>query len=387
MRGQRGSLYERGAEPFLRGMQGSGVPHGRVSRNTLRRSNRHFMGRTPRGRYSHRYRPPIIGWLFFQRYRHRTWFFMIILFVVISSSVFALGIFNPILYGPWNKELDGTRTLSPNEYVSDYRHLYNGHTIRYSFSERYGKLVHFLILDSDNAHARSIGSSYSVEREIIASSGEGKFRVPYNDDWLIFFINPAGQGDIRLDFSLRFEVTSYIVEILPVLVFGAGILFIIITVVFSLLRSSRHTEEISPSTPPSSSQDISEPSTPNGDPSDMGVSSRERDPIFIYPQKPRYVEKASNTCYYCGESLDFSEDKFCSECGHGVKHCQVCHSVIGYDEKTAACPECSHEFHEGHIREWLKVSGDCPICKTRLNEENLIYPLKSSVKSTQEAHA
>jgi len=69
------------------------------------------------------------------------------------------------------------------------------------------------------------------------------------------------------------------------------------------------------------------------------------------------------------------EDKFCAECGEQVKRCQICRAMIVYGDVLLECPHCNNSFHSEHIREWLKVSGDCPVCKTRIYESDLVEPV------------
>ncbi len=51
--------------------------------------------------------------------------------------------------------------------------------------------------------------------------------------------------------------------------------------------------------------------------------------------------------------------------------CSICLEKFIKDEKILKTP-CSHFFHELCIREWLKISKSCPVCRTELvSPENL----------------
>ncbi|MFQ5980673.1 MAG: RING finger domain-containing protein [Candidatus Heimdallarchaeota archaeon] len=103
-----------------------------------------------------------------------------------------------------------------------------------------------------------------------------------------------------------------------------------------------------------------------------GQQSRQRiAPVFIYPERPQYVSSAKLTCFSCGEPYD-PEHKFCTECGKPISRCKICRGVVGFGDTLSQCPHCQNEFHYEHVREWLKVSGDCPVCRQRIREAELI---------------
>ncbi len=48
--------------------------------------------------------------------------------------------------------------------------------------------------------------------------------------------------------------------------------------------------------------------------------------------------------------------------------CQICKQD---GSELVACKYCDNLFHEHHIKEWLKVRGECPVCHEPLKEKQL----------------
>ncbi|MHA1168252.1 MAG: double zinc ribbon domain-containing protein [Candidatus Hodarchaeales archaeon] len=79
----------------------------------------------------------------------------------------------------------------------------------------------------------------------------------------------------------------------------------------------------------------------------------------------------SDTCRKCGSILPVTE-KNCSECGALRVKCQICKRNINFTDISGSCPECLNEFHYSHLRETIKVTGKCPMCRIPLKEEEII---------------
>lgn len=109
--------------------------------------------------------------------------------------------------------------------------------------------------------------------------------------------------------------------------------------------------------------------------------SSEKAPVYIYPEKPQYQQNVVPTCFACGELVD-EENTLCSDCGESTKRCRICRGVIGFGDSMASCPHCQDEFHLSHIQEWLKVAGECPICRKPLKQGNLILGGAKRYKSS-----
>jgi len=77
-------------------------------------------------------------------------------------------------------------------------------------------------------------------------------------------------------------------------------------------------------------------------------------------QVPRII-----VCPNCETSLD-SRTNHCESCGEDFPKCIVCHLTILDDFTKTPC--CGSPAHLVHLREWLKIKEECPICKEKLKE-------------------
>lgn len=76
------------------------------------------------------------------------------------------------------------------------------------------------------------------------------------------------------------------------------------------------------------------------------------------------VEK---TCMSCGAIAKRFPCEICSE---GTQ-CTTCKLNIGQGEDSLHCPYCKRPSHSKHLLEWLKIKGECPNCKEKLNPDEL----------------
>jgi hypothetical protein len=76
-------------------------------------------------------------------------------------------------------------------------------------------------------------------------------------------------------------------------------------------------------------------------------------------------------CPYCSCSLEFS-DNVCVECGESISRCKICYGILRPGDTVVYCHHCSNPFHREHIWEWIKVSGQCPVCKMPISKSSLI---------------
>ncbi len=74
---------------------------------------------------------------------------------------------------------------------------------------------------------------------------------------------------------------------------------------------------------------------------------------------------SAEACFHCGHLLKKSE-KVCPACQKKVMICLICRRRLYYGATVETCPQCKHIFHSSHLREWLKIKGICPICKTHI---------------------
>ncbi|MHA2248896.1 MAG: hypothetical protein ACXAD7_00975 [Candidatus Kariarchaeaceae archaeon] len=80
--------------------------------------------------------------------------------------------------------------------------------------------------------------------------------------------------------------------------------------------------------------------------------------------------KEKPKCFSCGIILQ-DYRKPCPECTAVPPICSVCKGAMSSADDLVACPHCRHEAHPSHIKEWLKIKGECPVCRNKLNSEQL----------------
>ncbi|MHA2233580.1 MAG: RING finger protein, partial [Candidatus Hodarchaeales archaeon] len=78
------------------------------------------------------------------------------------------------------------------------------------------------------------------------------------------------------------------------------------------------------------------------------------------PERPQARKVKVTTCSFCGKMLENARK--CQNCGNPVLRCSICRLSVAFEENTATCPECGSIFHQGHLEEWLKIKGNCPVC-------------------------
>lgn len=47
--------------------------------------------------------------------------------------------------------------------------------------------------------------------------------------------------------------------------------------------------------------------------------------------------------------------------------CSICKWLIHSKDDLIECPRCNSPFHQNHLLEWIKMKGDCPVCRERLS--------------------
>ena len=58
------------------------------------------------------------------------------------------------------------------------------------------------------------------------------------------------------------------------------------------------------------------------------------------------------------------------------ENCIVCRMKISASDLLSRCPECGSPAHYSHLAEWLKIRGNCPVCKKRVK---ITKPKSSSI--------
>ncbi|MFQ5980359.1 MAG: hypothetical protein ACE5OZ_19660 [Candidatus Heimdallarchaeota archaeon] len=356
------------------GMGGSGGSLGGFGRSAqlrihtlpYRRAGRHYIHRRPRGcrppRYSYRSRSrwssPLV-WIVGG----------IILFLFLSGTLTGL-----FLGGTGGESYSGTAFLRPNERWYEYEKQDQDSIISYDFYVQEQEPIEFLILDEHNADLWDSSNPYRFAVFLRSIAETGEFAVPYDATWYVILYNPEEQGSINVNYAIGFSKQQIISPEFAMIAIGILIILVPAAVLVvrrrrSLVLSPEPTSSGSPSSRSTSRESI--PTQANEVDASEEKPLPEKSPVYIYPEKPQYQRNVVPTCFACGELLD-EESTICSDCGTPTKSCQICRGAIGFRDSMASCPHCQNEFHLSHMQEWLKVAGECPICRQRLNEGSLI---------------
>jgi hypothetical protein len=364
--GSRGSGFRGGRGPSIsaRGRGLTGSRYRPVNTLAYRRAERHHIHRRP-GMPAHyrtfRHRSSFSGGLF--------WLIGIVMFVGLLA--FGGTIWNSLSRS--SGEGSGTVELGMNDRYYKSWSLSKGAQIHYGFSELSGRRVEFLILDDINANAWDNREHFTAEVFAYVASLEGEFTVPHGSEWYVIIHN-AWPEPVSISYTIGYEQGG--LSLPPALIGIILVLIVVGLIGFIVAKKRTHPtpqELPRPAYPPTSSESSSMSTTePRGDEGSLSIreSPSKKQTAYISPEKGQYQPQGLPTCYGCGASLEAGE-RFCLECGKAVKRCQICRGVISFGAPLAACSFCGNEYHEGHIKEWLKVTGECPVCRKRLTQANL----------------
>jgi len=76
-------------------------------------------------------------------------------------------------------------------------------------------------------------------------------------------------------------------------------------------------------------------------------------------------------CMRCGAPIPETAEGGCPECGFNLTTCAICNQKLEFDDDISLCPHCNSQFHDIHIKEWLKIKGACPVCRNETRSEEL----------------
>ena len=76
-------------------------------------------------------------------------------------------------------------------------------------------------------------------------------------------------------------------------------------------------------------------------------------------------------CPNCGENCE-TKFRMCPYCEFKFATCEICKAVVKPEVGAVACPKCDRLFHDIHFREFLKIKGECPTCREKINPEELV---------------
>lgn len=85
--------------------------------------------------------------------------------------------------------------------------------------------------------------------------------------------------------------------------------------------------------------------------------------------KPKSFRK-DFLCTKCANNIEL-DTKVCSSCQTEVTRCMICKRPISFGEETTSCPKCQNQAHFAHLQEWIKAKGKCPMCSSKLKENDI----------------
>ncbi len=61
--------------------------------------------------------------------------------------------------------------------------------------------------------------------------------------------------------------------------------------------------------------------------------------------------------------------RHCTQCKIELSSCQICKRGFAENEITVTCSHCNNKFHKNHLLEYIKIKGECPVCKEKLGSD------------------
>lgn len=92
---------------------------------------------------------------------------------------------------------------------------------------------------------------------------------------------------------------------------------------------------------------------------------------YFVKTKQLFRIKAKPQCFECNAIITEINNP-CPKCNAMLPLCTVCKGPLLVSDFIVSCPYCKHESHSTHLKEWLKIKGECPVCKNSLNPSQLV---------------
>lgn len=61
---------------------------------------------------------------------------------------------------------------------------------------------------------------------------------------------------------------------------------------------------------------------------------------------------------------------------YSLERCIICNKEIDSLDDIAVCPHCANIAHKAEFLEWIKIKQKCPVCKKKLQAEELMIKAK-----------
>ncbi|MHA2294668.1 MAG: hypothetical protein ACXAEU_18460 [Candidatus Hodarchaeales archaeon] len=93
--------------------------------------------------------------------------------------------------------------------------------------------------------------------------------------------------------------------------------------------------------------------------------------MFVRDDDEPIHGRPDDTCRFCGRDLPINSLD-CPDCGKKRAICPICKLNIDRDDEAAICPICHNECHLPHLRETIKITGRCPVCRKKIKRYEIL---------------
>lgn len=109
------------------------------------------------------------------------------------------------------------------------------------------------------------------------------------------------------------------------------------------------------------------------------VATKTASDIIQTEDKTVEMVELDQTCFYCGEPIT-PDAIYCSGCLEEIATCSVCKLSIDFDDEVGVCVYCGAKGHLSHMKEAIKVSGFCPVCRKEMDWDSELTVFKRESK-------
>ncbi len=82
---------------------------------------------------------------------------------------------------------------------------------------------------------------------------------------------------------------------------------------------------------------------------------------------PKRVLTRSYQCPFCHRHIK-KDSHQCRFCSSPIPRCHVCHTPVQKKDTIAPCFSCENLFHHNHLKTWVNIKRNCPVCKVVIED-------------------
>jgi WD40 repeat protein len=109
------------------------------------------------------------------------------------------------------------------------------------------------------------------------------------------------------------------------------------------------------------------------------VGTKTDNDIIQVEDKAIEMVELNQTCFYCGEPIT-PEAIYCPGCHEEIATCAVCKLSIDFDNEVGVCVYCGAKGHLNHMKEAIKITGFCPVCRKAMDWDSELTVFKREPK-------